>query len=79
MLIVKRSIQHMKNDVKTNPAPSVPFQPEAQELSANGTPSGIRLIPPQKDRDRKRKVFTIHETLLRRLAEHDPPLVTVEE
>jgi len=47
--------------------------------SANGTPSGIRLISPQKHRDLKRKVFTIHETLLRRLAEHDPPLVTVEE
>jgi hypothetical protein len=61
----------MKKDVKTIPAPTAPSQPKAREVSADGTPSGIRLISPQKHQDLKSKVLTVHDGLLRRLAEHD--------
>jgi len=60
----------MKKNLKTIPTPTIPSQPKAEEVSANGT-SGIRLISPQKHQDLKRKVLTVHDSLLRRLAEHD--------
>ena len=61
----------MKKDVKTIPTRTVSSQSETPEVSANGTPSGVRLISPQKHQDLKRKVLTVHDGLLRRLAEHD--------
>jgi len=61
----------MQKDVKTIPTPTAPAKPKAQEVSANGTPSGVRHISRQKHWDLKRKVLTVHDGLLRRLAEHD--------
>ena len=61
----------MKKDLKTIPTPTIPSRPKAEDVSANGTPSGVRLISPQKHQDLKRKVLTVHDSLLRRLAEHD--------
>ena len=56
---------------KTIPTPVVPSQPKAEESSANGTPSGIRNASKGEFEKVKRKVFTLHDGLFRRLAEHD--------
>ncbi|MBZ5621969.1 MAG: hypothetical protein LAQ69_25070 [Acidobacteriia bacterium] len=61
----------MKREAKTVPTSASPAEPAVQEGSTNGTPVGIRYISAQKYQEIKRKVFTLHDGLLRRLAEHD--------
>jgi len=50
---------------------AVPSQPKSGETSANGKPSGIRSTSKEEFEKVKRKVFTLHDGLFRRLAEHD--------
>ena len=61
----------MKREVETIPTPTVTSQVKAPEAPANGTPSGIRYISSQKHQEIKRKLLTLHDGLLRKLAEHD--------
>jgi hypothetical protein len=60
----------MKREVKTIPTP-IASQGKAAEAPANGTPSGIRYISSQKHQEIKRRLLTLHDGLLRKLAEHD--------
>jgi len=54
---------------KTVLTPPVPSQPKDEGTSTSRTPSGIRN---SKEFEKvKRKVFTLHDGLFRRLAEHD--------
>ncbi len=56
---------------KTILTPAVPPQPKPEEAPANGTPAGIRDASKGEFEKVKRKVFTLHHGLFRRLAEHD--------
>ena len=56
---------------KTILTPAVPSPPKAEETSADGTPSSIPNASKEEFEKVKHKVFTLHDGLFRRLAEHD--------
>jgi len=57
--------------MKNVPQPSIPSEPKALDVSADGKPSGVRHISLQRHQEIKLKVLDLHDGLLRRLAEHD--------
>jgi hypothetical protein len=61
----------MEQDLTTIPTSTAPSEATPQGGSANGTTASVRYISAQAHQEIKRKVLTLHEGLLRRLAEHD--------
>ncbi len=64
---MKREAYMEKNRIV---APVSRSKPKAQE-GAGQIETPVRYISPRKHREIKRKVFTLHDGLLRKLAEHD--------
>ena len=56
---------------KTVLTPPVASQPKDEEAPINATPPSIRSASKEEFDKVKRKVFALHDSLFRRLADHD--------